>query len=118
MRPSPRAVALVLTVSLLPALMMMAHWAGSTASNVRMSDASTSTATVRHDSQPKGMCEDQSPCADAQVHAIAVATFISTPQILPLPALSATTQGTGWVAALGPQNSVVPSLVPPRSFLS
>ena len=116
MRFSPRASALLLFLSLLPAVTMVAHWswpdsAESGADGTHFTaEAHTADAAA---AQP-GACQPERPCADASVHGFSAVSWVGN-----LSGLAHTTDvramgAPGWADYLLSQSGVAPEPFPPR----
>lgn len=123
MRLSPRASALLLFVSLLPAVTMVAHWswpdsadaapvATHSTAGAQVADPATAVAD-----QP-GACQPERPCADASVHGFPALSWVGN-----LSGMSHTTDVRAmgvpdWADYLLSQSGVAPEPFPPRISVS
>ena len=116
MRFSDRASALVLFLSLLPALAIVAHWTwlDSADSGTLGTYSTVEGHTADAAADQRGSCQPERPCADASVHGFSAAAWLDN-----LSGMSHTSDlrsmgVPGWADYLLSQTGVVPEPFPPR----
>ncbi len=120
MRFSPRAAALLLLLSLLPAVAMVAHWSWLDSTNADSSRTQSSAETKRADAATElpGACQPERPCADASVHGFSALSWVDNLFGGSRLSYLLSRSSLRWPGGLASQSGVTPDPFPPRVAVS
>lgn len=120
MRFSPRASALLLFLSLLPAVAMVAHWSWLDSADADSSRTQSSAETQRADAatEQPGACQPERPCADASVHGFSALSWVDNLFRVTRPTDLLSRSNLRWPGGLASQSGVTPDPFPPRVAVS
>lgn len=120
MRFSPRASALLLFLSLLPAVTMVAHWSwpGSVDPGPLGTHSTVESHTADAAADQPGACQPERPCADASVHGFSAISWVGSLSGMSHTKDSMAVGAPGWADHLLSQSGVAPEPFPPRVAVS